>query len=187
MKFDETRAIKIVSDFNLSKKTIATWKKRGAIPDRYSSKVPGLKELTALEIVQFDKIKRAFSSSKLNKSVIAQASSISPSRMNDCLRGKSHLYQHELIALKKTINEVRCLVTNFLNISKSALPSSSTEESFLKIINDPRIVPFVLFDRNRYLHAKIDGFRMNRRTYPTEIVNQINAVLLVFLAETNIN
>lgn len=186
MEFNEKKSKEIAEKFGVAPATITTWRNRGSIPDKYSGGL--LIVISQTELKEFDKIIKAFSYNKLNRSAIAEGSKLDVARLSDLLREKAKPHMHEFTAIKKSVNEVRNEVKNFLTeVNKTRQISSIAEKKFKGIIEDRRIVLFKVIDQNREFFAKIDGYKRGARTtFPSEIVDQLKTHFLVFLTETTI-
>lgn len=188
MQYNETAAAELAAKYNLPAATVATWKHRGSIPNKYFKEMPG-KAANEAQIKEFDKIVKAFSYGKLNKAEIAKTAGLTSFRIVDLLRKKTKPYENELIAIKKAVNESRNEVKNFLTESaKTKTVTQSAEKRFREILDDKRIVIFKVLDQNREIWAKVDGWKRGaRQNFPQEVLEQIKSAFLIFLTETNIS
>lgn len=186
MEFEQQKAKEIAEKFSIPAATVTTWRNRNKIPDKYSNELP--QSISQSDLKEFDKIIKSFSYNKLNRAAIAESSKIDAARLSDLLRKKAKPYMQEFTAIKKSMNEVRNEVKNFLTeVNKTRQIGSIAEKKFKEIIEDKRIVLFKVIDQNREFFAKIDGYKRGARTtFPSEIIDQIKTHFLVFLTETTI-
>src|SRR5690606_16533727 len=122
-----------------------------------------------LTIAQKDELKhiiRALSFGKINLSALAELSDFK--KLSDISRGKAAVSQPEFIRLKKAINDIRIEAKLTLSeLEKSRTPSSGAWNKLKTFLENPAVVPFILFDRNTSVWNKIGGWMMGRRTEPT--------------------
>lgn len=108
MIFDETLAREIINKFGLSEKTIRVWKNRGEIPDKYLNSVPNpVKKIERKDTLKAERLLKILESDAFNLQYICLISNVEYQKIYDCIRGKNNLNETEMIALKKTINQLK--------------------------------------------------------------------------------
>lgn len=186
MKFTEKKAEEIIAQHDLAPGTLQTWKRREAIPDKYNNDLP--EPITdANELQQVKHLIRAFQTEKLKHSPICRLAGLeSRHPLFDTLRGKSVISRAEFIALKKAINTLRNQVKEVLELLSKKAVSETGEKKLSALLQRKEIAWFVVFERNRPLWGKFEGWTGGRRSFPEDEVEKLNGLLLVFLQETTI-
>jgi hypothetical protein len=181
MKFTEEKAVETVKKFNLSGTTIAVWKLRGSIPDKYFKEGYKTAENTSPRIQK--KIVDIVNSEKLNIRALAQSSNMQFDKFQDVKRGKSSFNTIEVISIRKAINAIRVEgkkhVDNFAR--KGRLTQKELDAFKTYLANTPELVISKIFDK------KFIDWR-NGKPVVITFEDQKKAIdnLSVFILETSI-
>lgn len=89
MIFNEEIALELIKKNGLSEKTIAVWKNRGTIPDRYAAGHVLPENRTTLEILKEQQLIEILSSKKINAALIFEKAGIAISKFQDAKRTDS--------------------------------------------------------------------------------------------------
>lgn len=129
MEFSEQKAKEIVEAHDLDYKTIAVWRTRNKIPDRYavpSFKIEKRKELNRADEILQSRMLDVMRLPSINSGVYAE---IVGKNLFDVVAGKSSFTEGQFILLKKEINRLKVDI----------LKAIENERLLKKIIFDKRI------------------------------------------------
>lgn len=150
MKFTEEKAKEIVQKHGLSEKTLAVWRSRNKIPDKYANEgFEKRQSLTRKDTQSYNRLLEVLSLKGLNKTAIAEISGISPQTLIDVRRKEYKLSEQQLIALKSTINQLK------IDIAKVFTHSAHEQRkrALKALLNRPELwlkPIFHDFDKNEY-------------------------------------
>lgn len=134
-----------------------------------------------------ENLKKVLSSGKLHISGLSELAGFKKSAtIHDFKRGRGLLTDQQVVDLKTAINTLRINCKSVLNEFDKNRISESGINLFRDLYNRNEIVWFVVFDRNRNFHNKINGWKRGMRSFPVDEIDQLKSFLLIFLAETNI-
>ena len=189
MKFSEEKAQEIVQTFFLSEATIDTWRHRNAIPDRYKTGIKKEGIISANEKQQLKNLLRLFKTGKFNISALCEliGSGFSRDTIFDFMRGKGRISRQDLVAIKKAINILRNESKEVLGEleRKSELPASA-ELKVKSLLLRKEIHWYVVFDRDRTIWNKFEGWRRDARSFPEGARDNLKSYLLILLTESAI-
>lgn len=129
MKFTEEKAREVVDRFSLDEKTIAVWRHRGKIPDKYAKLEPektGTISGNADKIIA-QRIIDILKSEDINRATIKNLSGVL--NLHDIVAKKSTFTESGLISVKKEINRLKIDVVKSVN----------SERLLSKLLSDKRI------------------------------------------------
>jgi len=106
--------------------------------------------------------------------------------LQDWLRGKGLLSDAKFLALKNAIDELNIEIKMVIALFDKNSKSEIGIEHFKKLLSHKEIKWFIVFGRDRFLHGKLDGWKMGRRVFPLEDVITIKSYLNIFLTETKV-
>ncbi|MEM6396978.1 MAG: hypothetical protein AAF741_11580 [Bacteroidota bacterium] len=128
MRYSEKALKEVLKKHDVPNATIATWKHRGRIPDKYLKN-----SIEEVSDEQTRKLTKAISDKRINRTSLG----IDSMKSRDAARGKSRFlvneYEEHILALKK-------LTQDLIKLSK-------TETGIRSMIEDNRIKRFLLFGR----------------------------------------
>lgn len=187
MKFSEQKAIELIEKHGLAKGTIATWRKRDSIPEKYAGEIPAMLGMNEAQQQQAANMLRGLKAGKLNIASVCRHSKIEEKRMRDIMREKSKFAEPDFLSLKRTVNTVRNDAKNILSqLGTRNTANEQTIKAIEKLLKREEINLLVLLNRDRELYNKFDGWIAGRRSFPADYLNHLKSALLIFLTETTI-
>lgn len=186
MQFTEKKAAEVAEAHGLPDGTIRTWRRRGAIPDKYAGEIPHKISDNEAQQQQAKNVVAALKTEKINVASLSRLAEVPQSRVSDVLRGKNTFLEADFLTLKKALNTLR-------NEAKKAL--SELEKNAIGDVGEKVVKGFfarqeistlVLLGRDTGLNGKVEGWQNGRRSFPNEVRNEMKSALLLFLTETTI-
>ncbi len=150
MKFTEEKAAAIAKKFSLAESTIAVWKTRGNIPDRYFK--DDYKKSDKIKSRVQDKLLSILRSEKLNLVAFANRSGVAHVKVRDVLAEKSSFFEHEFTAMKVALNTIRVDAKKHVEAFRKGRLTDREAESFKKFLNDnPELVIMKIFKEHKLI------------------------------------
>lgn len=181
MKFDEDKALQIINTFDLDEHTLAVWKTRGKIPDRYFK--DDYQKPEDLKDQVHDKLLTILESEKLNIKAIAERSGIAYQKFQDVQADRSSFSAQEYTAIKVALNTLRIDAKKHVETytSKGRVTEREVElfKKFLK--NNREIVISHVFKNKRMRDWKSGKVTLQ----PEEYRNAMDE-LSIFVLETSL-
>ena len=180
MEYNDELAIQIVSQHNLSQKTINVWKTRGRIPDRYTPSYQKPKKIGGKKL---EKFKIVFQNEKFNLKMFAKSADVNYSMLIDLWRKNKTIQQADYIQMKANLNRLRIEIKELVNvlIDEKSAPERKTDRLKQFLIETKEIKPSKLLDKNALdlkNKPKLMGSNLDHYAYADK--------LAIFVLETSL-
>lgn len=188
MEFTEQKAKEVVDKFSLSEKTIAVWRMRGAIPNKYAKpdipikKVEGLKDNRKAE-----RLVEVLNNDKLNVRKLGELCGIDENRIQDIRRGKTFITESELTELSKAINRLKIDTAKALSAlsNRMRIGSSSLFDVF-KLVHREEIKLFIVMKQDRANCNAVKYASDNKTDLSAPVCSYLRDCLDILLLELNL-
>jgi hypothetical protein len=165
MQFTEENALIIVEKFNLNKSTIAVWRTRNKIPDKYSDPnfLPRIAITDRIDLLKSERVKSVLKMKEINTPVMQ---GLINAPISDIIADKSTFTKEELTLSAKEINRIKIDVVKMIDKNNQVLLKKLLADERLKYYTILRAtlsdndIKSVYFSLNK--GAGIDTYTYNR-------------------------
>lgn len=178
MEFTEEKAVEIVEKFNLDKKTVAVWRTRNKIPDKYANADFKIR-VPISERADMIKAERVISILKMDEINTPTIQELVKAPLMDIVRAKSTFTVEELISTAKEISRLKIDVVRLIEKNNQAM--------IKRLLADERIKYYVIC-RNTMTDNDIKSisFALNKGTgIDNYMYNRLKDAFVKFAIQLN--
>lgn len=178
----------MVNKFSLNEKTIAVWRTRGAIPDKYSKTDAPVNKVSTLQDKRTaQRIIEVLSNDKLNIRKIGELCGIEANRMQDIRRGKTYITEEELLELKKVINRLKLSTAKSIAcIGNRMRVGSASFNDLFTFSKLEEIKLFIVLKQDKQKYESLKWAATNKTELSAPVAAYVRDCLDILILELNL-